>query len=90
MLLGLTGRGTYQLARILQGDQPQQTVPEWEEGESHPPILLMLYRLVLESDDENQDFAAKKVVNYSAVQSPVLLRFTNGKWRFPDTFGQSQ
>ena len=88
VLLGLTGRGTYKLAQILHADRLQQTVPELGRSDRHPPVLATLYKLVLESDEEDDDFESKGIVNYSAELPPVLIHYVNGKWQFPEGYGR--
>jgi hypothetical protein len=83
VLCGLTGPGTYYLARILQGGGPAQSVPE-SRSEQHPPILLTAYKLMLEPDrrDLADGVQRRRVVGATPVHGPAVIHFVDEEWQF--------
>ena len=79
VLCGLTGRGTYQLARIIQSGEPAEILPPLESNQEHQPIFMVVYRLEFDSawDSGPRD----SVVEFTAVDGPRLLREVNGQWQ---------
>jgi len=83
VLCGLSGSGTYHLARILQGGGPPHSLPELR-SEEHPPILLTAYKLILEDDpqDYTDGVKTRSVAAATPVHGPALIYFVDGEWQF--------
>jgi len=82
VLCGLTGQGTYQVARILQSGEPACTLPPLLTGEKHPPILVALYELTLVPDEHPRGRNTHRVVSFAAVAGPGFLHHLQGEWLF--------
>lgn len=87
VLCGLTGPGTYQLARILQSGQPAQTLPPVHAGEERPPMLVALYELTLVPDEQARGRNTHRVVSYAPAAGPAFLHHLRDKWRFVQSDG---
>lgn len=82
VLCGLTGQGTYQLARIIQAGLPAETMPELRPGQDCPPIFLVIYKLTLGPSEEKEPHTEHPVVNYAAIDSPRFIHYVDGEWQF--------
>lgn len=82
VLCGLTGQGTFQLARILRNGEPAETLPPLREGQKHPPILVACYRMMLAPKRENSSHNEDRVISYAAVDSPCFVHHVDGDWQF--------
>ena len=83
VLCGLSGPGTYYLARILQGGGPSHSLPKLR-SEQHPPILLTTYKLTMEPDRRDRADGIKtcRVVGATPVHGPALIHFVDEDWQF--------
>lgn len=84
VLCGLTGPGTYNLARIVESGQPSETLPPLRQGTSRPPILVAVFRLTQTSQSKHGGRSEHSALDWDMVMSPVLLKFRANKWRFPE------
>lgn len=82
VLCGLTGQGTYQLARLLQAGQPPRVMPALNAGEKNPPILTAVYKLTMKPNDSEHSRDPMKVIGVAAVGPPAFIRHVDGEWRF--------
>lgn len=82
VLCGLTGHGTYKLARILQSGQPAETMPALKAGQKHPPIFIAIYRLTPGTDNGRGGRNGHAVIDGTAVDSPTFVHHVDGEWQF--------
>jgi hypothetical protein len=82
VLCGLTGQGTYQLARIIQSGQPAETIPALKAGQSHPPIFIAIYRLTLGAASAGDGRNGHEVIDGVTVDSPMFIHHIDGEWQF--------
>lgn len=86
VLCGLTGQGTYQLARIIQSGLPEETMPALKTGQTHPPIFIAIYRLSLGSGEEEKGRNGGNrhpVIGHDAIDSPKFMHYIDAEWQFP-------
>lgn len=82
VLCGLTGQGTYQLARIIQSGQPAETIPALKAGQNHPPIFIVIYRLALGAAGADSGRNGHEVIDSTAVDSPTFIHYIDDEWEF--------
>ena len=82
VLCGLTGQGTYKLARIIQAGQPSETMPVLKTGQKHPPIFLAIYRLTQGDENGGRGRNGHSVIDGIAVDSPMFIHHVDGEWQF--------
>jgi hypothetical protein len=82
VLCGLTGQGTYQLARIIQSGQPAETIPALKAGQNHPPIFIAIYRLALRTAGADSGRNGHEVIDGTTVDSPMFIHYIDDEWQF--------
>lgn len=82
VLCGLSGWGTYKLARLLQSGQPSETMPALKPGQKHPPIFITIYRLAQSADSDRAGSNGHAVIDGVAVDSPKFIHHVDGEWQF--------
>lgn len=82
VLCGLSGQGTYKLARILQSGQPAETIPALKTGQKNPPVFIVIYRLTGVANSDGGGRNGHAVIDGVAVDSPKFIHHVDGEWQF--------
>jgi len=83
VISGLAGIGTLELARILQAGKPAVELPELRKKETHPPILVAVYKFTLEGrrSKVKNGKDSRKIVGSAPIFGPLFLNYSDGAWR---------